>query len=389
MSGGTGGARTPGGRLPWGMIGGGEGSQIGDAHRIAAGMDGLFSLAAAVPDVDPGRGRAFARRLGVAGDRAYPDWEAFVDGEGSRADGVRAVTVATPNATHYPIARACLEAGLDVLCEKPLTMTVEEAVALRDLAATSGRVLAVNFGYTGYPMVRQARAMVARGTLGDVRLVRAQFAHGHHADAADADNPRVRWRYDPAQAGVSSVLADCGIHAQHMAGWVLGQRVSRLSAHYVSAVPGRELEDDASVQSEHEGGTVTRLWASAVALGRLHGLELEVFGSKGALAWRQEQPNQLLHTPLGKPVRTLERGQDGLHADARDASRIAIAHPEGMLEAFANVYRDLHAAVAARGRRREHALARLPSAEDGVEMVRFVERATRSARRGSQWVAMR
>lgn len=370
------------------MIGGGEGSQIGDAHRIAASMDGLFALEAAAPDVDPARGRAFARRLGVADERAYGTWEDFVDGEAGRADGVRVVTVATPNATHHPIARACLEAGLHVLCEKPLTMTVKEAQALRDLAARRERVLGVNFGYTGYPMVRQARAMVAGGELGDVRLVRAQFAHGHHADAADMDNPRVRWRYDPAQAGVSSVLADCGIHAQHMAGWVLGRRVERLSAHYVSAVAGRELEDDASVQSELEGGVVARLWTSAVALGHLHGLELEVFGSKGAVAWRQEQPNQLAHTPLGKPVRTLERGQAGLHRDAREASRIAIAHPEGMLEAFANVYRDLHAACSGRGRAREAALGRLPSAEDGVEMVRFVERATRSARQRGKWVTM-
>jgi len=370
------------------MIGGGEGSQIGDAHRIASTMDGLFSLEAAVPDIDPEKGRAFSRRLGVAEDRAYGAWQDFIEGEGGRADGVRVVTVATPNATHYPIAKACLEAGLHVFCEKPLTMTVKEAVALKDLAAKRERVLAVNFGYTGYPMVRQARAMVARGELGDIRLVRAQFAHGHHSNAADMDNPRVRWRYDPAQAGVSSVLADCGIHAQHMAGWVLGRRVERLSAHYVSAVAGRELEDDASVQSEHEGGVVTRLWASAVALGHMHGLELEVFGSRGAVAWRQEQPNQLAYTPLGKPLRTLERGQDGLHPDARAASRIAIAHPEGMLEAFANLYRDLHLAVTARAKQRTAALERLPSAEDGVEMVRFVERATRSATQRGKWLAV-
>ena len=376
------------GRLRWGMIGGGEGSQIGEAHRVAARLDDRFVLVAAAPDVDPARGRAFARRLGVADERAYPSWEAFVDGEAGRPDRVDVVTVATPNATHYPIAKACLEAGLHVLCEKPMTMAVKEATTLREIARREGRVLGVNFGYTGYPMVRQARAMVARGELGDVRVVRAQFAHGHHADAADADNPRIRWRYDPAQAGVSSVLADCGIHAQHMAGWVLGQRIEKVSAHYLSTVAGRELEDDASVQSLHAGGATSRLWTSAVALGRLHGLELEVFGSKGGLAWRQEQPNQLAWTPLGKPVRTLERGQAGLHRDAREASRIAIAHPEGMLEAFANLYADLHAAIRGTSARRDAALARLPSADDGVEMVRFVERATRSARQGSRWLAL-
>lgn len=376
------------GALCWGMIGGGKGSQIGDAHRIAAAMDGLFSLEAAVPDIDPARGRAFAKRLGVADDRAYASWEEFIDAERTRPDGVEVVTIATPNATHFPIAKSCLEAGLHVFCEKPLTMTTREAIKLRDLATKRSLVLGVNFGYTGYAMVRQARAMVARGELGDIRLVCARFAHGHHSDAADQDNPRVRWRYDPAQAGVSSVLADCGIHAQHMAGWVIGQRIKVLSADYLSAVAGRELEDDAHVNLRLDGGTTGRLWTSAVALGHMHGLELEVFGSRGGVAWRQEQPNQLVYSRLGKPAQIFEKGQPGLHADARDATRIAIGHPEGMLEAFANLYVDLHAAIRARGARRDAAVARLPSADDGVEMVRFVEQATRSAKQASKWVAM-
>ncbi len=239
----------------------------------------------------------------------------------------------------------------------------------------------MNFGYTGYPMVRQARAMVRTGKLGAVRVVVAEFAHGHHADAGDADNPRVRWRYDPAQAGVSSVLADCGIHALQMAEWVVGQRVESLSAHFLSAVAGRTLEDDAAVQCRMDGGATVRLWSSAVALGHQHGLTLQVFGEKGGVAWQQESPNQLAYTPLGKPTQILERGAPGLARDAIDSTRIAVGHPEGMVMAFANVYRDLHAAMKGDSR----ATDRLPSAADGVEMVKVVHAAAKSAKANGRW----
>ena len=198
-------------KLNWGLVGGGKGSQIGDAHRIGAAMDNCFELSAGALDINPAKGRAYAKSLGVASDRAYDNWQSMLQGEVGREDGIELVTVATPNATHYEITKAFLDNGIHVLCEKPLTMTAKEAISLEALAKKKDRLLAVNFGYTGYPMVRQARAMVRSGKLGNIRLVSAQFAHGHHSDAADMDNPRVRWRYDPKQAGVSSVLADCGI----------------------------------------------------------------------------------------------------------------------------------------------------------------------------------
>lgn len=361
--------------LNWGMVGGGKGSQIGDAHRIGAAMDGGFALAAGALDVDAERGVRYARSLGVQAERAYGCWQDMLAAETARKDCIQLVTVATPNATHYEIARAFLQAGIHVLCEKPLTMSVKEALALQRLAEKKQRLLAVNFGYTGYPLVRQARAMVRSGKLGQIRLVFAQFAHGHHADAADMDNPRVRWRYDPQQAGVSSVLADCGIHALQMATYIVGQNVQSLSADFLSGVPGRQLEDDAALQVKFSGGTTCRLWTSAIALGHVHGLAIEIFGEKGGLRWHQEQPNQLYYTPLNQPVRILERGGPGLHADAAAASRIAVGHPEGMLPAFANIYRDLRAAIGGSAR----AIDRLPMAAAGVEMVKVVEAAARSA----------
>lgn len=368
----------------WGMVGGGKGSQIGGAHRIGSSMDGAFRLAAGALDVDPKAGRKYAMSLGVEKDRAYGSWQDMLAGERDRDDAIELVTIATPNATHYEIAKAFLEAGIHVLCEKPLTMTLKEALALEKLAESTGCLLAVNFGYTGYPMVREARAMVRRRKLGAIRLVVAEFAHGHHADATDAENPRVRWRYDPAQAGVSSVLADCGIHALQMAEWVIGQRSAEVSAHFLSAIPSRELEDDAALQITMDGGATCRLWSSAVALGHQHGLTLQVFGEKGGISWAQEHPNQLMYTALNKPTQIIERGSRGLDKDTVDSTRIAVGHPEGMVSAFANVYRDLAGALDGK----PAALDRLPSAVDGVSMVRAVHAAAKSAKSRGRWVSL-
>ncbi|MEM7643257.1 MAG: Gfo/Idh/MocA family oxidoreductase, partial [Pseudomonadota bacterium] len=280
-------------KLNWGMIGGGEGSQIGPAHRLGAGLDGDFAFVAGALDHRADAGRAYGERLGLEPGRAYGDWREMLVGERDRPDRVDLVTVATPNATHFEITKAFLEAGFHVLCEKPMTMNVEEGEEIVRLTRSTGKICAVNYGYTGYSLVRHMRAMVARGDLGRIRMVVAEFAHGHHADAADADNPRVRWRYDPSQAGVSAQFADCGIHALHMASFVLGQQVTRLSADIVSTIPSRVLEDDVQVNLRFDGGTVGRLWTSSIALGRQHGLTLQVFGERGGLRWAQEQPNQL------------------------------------------------------------------------------------------------
>lgn len=377
-------------RLNWGLIGGGEGSQIGPAHRIAAGMDGHFTLAASALDHNPDAGRAFGRRLGVAADRAYGDWREMLEAERHRDDRVDLVTVATPNATHFEITRAFLEAGFDVLCEKPLTMNAADARKLVELADAQGRICAVNFGYSGYAMVRHMRAMVARGDLGRVRLVVAEFAHGHHSDAADADNPRVRWRYDPAAIGPSAQFADCGIHALHMACFVTGQRVARLSADFASCIPSRTLEDDAMVNFRMDGGTVGRLWTSSVALGRQHGLGLQVFGEKGGVRWSQEAPNQLYWTPLGGRTQIIERGEGGLSPEADRASRVTVGHAEGMPVAFANIYADLAELLRARreGRPADPAAMHVPRATDGLASMEAIETAVASARGHGTWTDM-
>lgn len=378
-------------KLNWGMIGGGEGSQIGPAHRLGAGLDGAFAFVAGALDHRPEAGRAYGQRLGLAADRAYGDWREMLEGERGRPDRVDLVTVATPNATHFEITRAFLQAGFHVLCEKPMTMTVEEGEEIVALARETGRICAVNYGYTGYALVRHMRAMVARGDLGRVRLVKAEFAHGHHADAGDADNPRVRWRYDPAQAGVSAQFADCGIHALHMASFVIGQEAERLSADTVSCIESRVLEDDAMVNLRFDGGAVGRLWTSSVALGRQHGLTLQVFGETGGLSWAQEQPNQLYWMPLGGRLEVIERGGPGLSPEADRASRVTMGHAEGMPLAFGNIYADLAEAIAARkaGRPMDPAADLYPRAEDGLRSMAAVFAVAESGKAEGAWVEAR
>ncbi len=378
-------------KLNWGLIGGGEGSQIGPAHRLGAGLDGAFDFVAGALDHRPDAGRDYGRRLGLDADRSYGHWREMLEGETARADRVDLVTVATPNSTHFEITKAFLEAGFHVLCEKPMTMTVEEGEEIVRLSNATGSICAVNYGYSGYSLVRQMRAMVARGDLGKIRMVVAEFAHGHHADAADADNPRVRWRYDPAQAGVSAQFADCGIHALHMASFVLNQQVERLSSDIVSCITSRVLEDDAQVNLRFDGGAAGRLWTSSIAVGRQHGLSLQVFGETGGLRWAQEQPNQLFWMPLGQRLQVIERGEAGLSPEADRTSRVTIGHAEGMPLAFANIYKDLAEAIHAKneGRAPDPAADLYPRAEDGLRSMAAVFAVAESGRAEGRWVDAR
>ena len=370
-------------RLNWGMIGGGEGSQIGPAHRMGAQADGNFVLAAGALDHDADRGRDYAQRLGVAQDRAYGDWHEMLKGEQGRDDKVDLVTVATPNSTHFEITKSFLEAGFNVLCEKPMTMTVEEGEEIVKIAEATGQICAVNYCYSAYPMVREMKHMVATGQVGKVRLVVANFSHGHHGDATDADNPRVRWRYDPAMAGVSGQFADCGIHALHMASFIAGDEVRTLSADFASTIASRELEDDAMVNFRMEGGTVGRLWTSSVAIGRQHGFDIQVFGETGGMRWRSEEPNQVYYTPVGGRTQIMEKGEGGLSDEAQRLSRVSIAHPEGFPLAVANIYVD----IAAQIRGEPHGA--YPTAQDGLRSMAAVYQAVASAKDSGAWVDAR
>ena len=375
-------------KLKWGLIGGGEGSQIGPAHRLGALADGLFEFSAAALDHRPDIGRNFAKTLGIHENRAYGDWHEMLTNETKREDRIDLVTVATPNSTHFEITKAFLEAGFNVLCEKPMTMTVEEAKDLVEVSRKTGQICAVNYGYTGYPMVRQMRSMVANGDLGAIRVVVAEFAGGFMADAKDAENPRVRWRFDPTQAGMAAVTVDCGIHALHMACFVTGQKVTSVSSDFGHGIKSRQLEDDNLSAFRMNQGTIGRLWTSGLAIGRTHGLTLQVFGEVGGLRWTQEQPNQLFWTPLNQPTQILERGGNYLSEAAERANRITVGHPEGMVMAFASLYRDLGDVISAmnEGNRPDEMACWYPDVEDGCHSIEIVQAMVESAKGGSAWV---
>jgi predicted dehydrogenase len=362
------------------MIGGGEGSQIGPAHRLGALSDGRYEFVAAALDHRPDAGRKFARQLGVSKDRAYGDWKEMLAGETARNDRIDLVTVATPNSSHFEITKAFLEAGFNVLCEKPMTMTVEEGEEILRLSEKTTGTCAVNYCYSAYPMVRQARAMVQSGEIGKVRVVVANLSHGHHADAEQAENPRVRWRYDPDVAGVSGQFADCGIHALHMASFICNDHVEELSADFASTIATRQLEDDAMVNFRTAGGVVGRLWTSSVAVGRQHGFDIQVFGETGGLKWAAEQPNQLIYTAVGGRTQIIEKGEADLCSDAKRLSRVAIAHPEGFPQAVSNIYSEFADVI--EGEVRDG----LPGAEDGLRSMSAVYSAVESAQHRGVWV---
>ena len=370
-------------KLKWGMIGGGEGSQIGPAHRLGALADGLFEFSAAALDHRPDVGRTYAKSLGISEDRAYGDWKEMLTKEKNREDRIDLVTVATPNSTHFEITKSFLEAGFNVLCEKPMTMTVDEGEEIVKIASKSGKLCTVNYCYSAYPMVRQARDMVQNGELGKIRLIVTNFSHGHHGNAEDANNPRVRWRYDPQMAGVSGQFADCGIHALHMASFIGNDEVESISADFASTIKGRELEDDAMVNFRMSSGIVGRLWTSSVAIGRQHGFDIQVFGEKAGLKWKSEHPNQLIYSKVGNRTEIIEKGENNLCEDALRLSRVAIAHPEGFPLAVANIYVDIAATL--KGDKR----ANLPTASDGLRSMAAVYSATESAKNNGTWTDAR
>jgi predicted dehydrogenase len=379
--------------IRWAMVGGGAGSQIGYIHRSAALRDRTFDLVAGAFDIDPDRGRAFGLELGVAEDRCYADYRALIAGEATRADGIEAVSIATPNNTHYEIAEAALEHGLHVVSEKPLCFTVAQAEELRRIAQARRKIVGVMYGYAGHQMIEQARAMVANGDLGDIRLVNLQFAHGFHSSAVEQRNPSTRWRVDPKFAGPSYVLGDLGTHPLYMAEAIAPQlKIKRLLCVRQSFVRSRApLEDNAVTLMEYDNGAFGTVWCSAVNAGAMHSQKVRIVGSKASLEWWDERPNQLSYEVQDEPARVLERGMGYLALEARTEDRIGAGHSEGLFEAWANLYARFAIAMDATDRGDAERLSKLryPDIAAGVEGVRWVENCVRSAEAGGVWIDYR
>jgi predicted dehydrogenase len=380
-------------RLRLGMVGGGIGSVIGETHRIAARLDNRFELVAGCLSRDPERARASAVAALIPPDRAYNSHEEMAEREAARAeDGIEVVCVCTPPDSHLEIARAFLTRGIDVICDKPLTATLEDAVALVEAVRASGRLLALAHNYAAYPMVRQARAMVAAGAIGAVRLVHAEFAVGVPAMVRHEPEPaRRHWRFDADVLGEASVLGEVGSHAHHLARFVTGLEVHEVAAELTRFVPERRVYDDAQLNLRLADGARGHLWASYVAAGNEHGLALRVHGERGGLQWSQERPAELWHMPLGEPPRRITPGGDDLAPAARRGTRVPKGHPEGFLEAFANVYTDVADVLLARklgAPPDPHALG-FPTAEDGAAGLALIEAAVASHRADGAWTDAR
>jgi predicted dehydrogenase len=374
-------------RVRLAMIGGGNGAFIGEVHRIAARLDNRFELVAGVFNADPARGRASAAAIGIDQDRVYDNEEAMFAAEARRGDGAEAVVIVTPNHLHAPAAMAALDAGFHVICEKPMTATLAEAEALVAHVRRSGKIFVLTHTYTGYPMIRQARAMVAAGEMGTLRRVQAEYAQDWLAEPLERRGvPGAVWRTDPAKAGAGGAIGDIGTHAFNLAGFVTGEQPTHLLADLTSFVAGRRLDDDAGILLRYASGAKGSIWASQIAVGNGNNLSLRVYGTRGGLEWRQEAPEELWFTPLGAPKQLLRRNGAGVVDAASATSRVPSGHPEGYLEAFANLYREAADAILA-----AHAggfdLGALPTAEDGRRGLAFITACLRSCEDG-RWVAI-
>jgi len=376
--------------IPLGMVGGGQGALIGAVHRMAARLDGQFQLVAGALSSSPERAQASGAELGLDPGRIYDDYRQMAAREARRKDGIRAVAIVTPNHMHAGPAIEFLKRGIHVICDKPLTATMAEARRLAKVAEGSPALFVLTHNYTGYPLIRQARAMVADGKLGRIRLVQVEYAQDWLTEAVETrGSKQAEWRADPARAGVGGALGDIGTHAFNLAGFVSGMAPEALAADLSSFVPGRVLDDNAHVLLRYPGGAKGMLWASQVAPGNENGLRLRIYGDKGGLEWSQEDPNRLWFTPYGEVKQLITRGGAGADPAAQRVSRVPGGHPEGYLEAFATIY--LEAARAIRAADAKEPLPEgviYPTLQDGLAGMRFVEACVQSNRRNAAWVTL-
>jgi predicted dehydrogenase len=371
-------------RLRMGMVGGGGDAFIGGVHRRAALMDGEIELVAGALSSSEEKALASGRAWHLTDSRNYGSWERMLEGELSLPEDERIdfVSVVTPNYMHFPIAHAFVQAGFDVVCDKPMVLDGDQARQLTEAVERNGGVFCVTYNYTGYPMVKQARRMVRGGELGEIRKVLVEYNQGWLASALEeGGNKQAGWRTDPARSGVAGAVGDIGSHAENLIHTVTGLEIEAVCADLTTFVPGRRLDDDANILLRFEGGARGVMVASQVSAGEENALTLRVYGSEGGLQWRQEEPNHLIHRPTGAPARILSRGNEYLCEEARAATRLPSGHPEAFIEAFANVYAG--AAAAIRGAP-EDALD-FPTVYDGARGVHFIERVVESAGSANKW----
>ncbi len=372
-----------------GMVGGGQGAFIGGVHRIAARLDDRYELVAGALSSDPDRAKVSAAELGIADDRAYGNFTEMAKAEAARDDGIDVVSIVTPNHMHHGPAMAFLEAGIHVICDKPLCTSLGEAQDLVEAVDKSGKIFALTHNYTGYPMVRQMRQMIGAGEIGEVRVVQVEYPQDWLSTGLEETGQKqASWRTDPAQSGAGGCIGDIGTHAYNLAGFTTGLKLQSLCADMQTFVDGRRLDDNCHLLLRYEGGARGMLWSSQIAPGNENNLKIRIFGTKAGLAWAQEHPNHLHLTPLGEPPRLMTRGGAGSGDSANRVTRIPPGHPEGYLEGFANIYADVADLISAlhEGRNPDSDALLVPGVREGFDGMAFIGAAVESSHRGGVWI---
>ena len=378
-------------RLTYGMVGGGPGAFIGDVHRCAIRMDDMADLVAGVFSRSERRSREFGVSLGLDAQRLYDSFEVMAQQESTREDGIDFVVIVTPNASHYAACKAFLSHGIDVVCDKPLTVSYHEAKELVELAERKDLLFCVTYTYTGYPTVKQIASMVASGELGDIRFVHAEYAQQWLATRSeDEGNRQAAWRTDPSLSGKSNAVGDIGSHVENIIGTMTGLRIKRLSARLDTFVEGRLLDDNASIMVDYEGEAKGLFWVSQIAIGSDNGLRVRIIGSKGSIAWNQEDPDHFRVMKLDEPEQIWSRGRETFVESAQRHSRIPAGHPEGVFEAFANIYRSFTEALLQkrRGKKVDRRKLDFPTGEAGADGVRFINACVESSEKESAWISL-
>ena len=378
-------------RLRLGMVGGGRGAFIGAVHRMASRLDDKYELVAGALSSTEENAKLSAADLHIGDDRAYSDFRDMAAKEAARDDGIDVVSIVTPNHLHFDAAKAFLEAGIHVICDKPMTLTLDESKELAGLVERTGLFFMLTQNNTGYPMVRQARRMVADGTLGDIRVVRVSYVQDWLSTAVDKEGQKqAAWRTDPKLAGAGGAIGDIGVHAFNLASFITGLTLESVCADLRSYVEGRELDDNANVLLRYANGASGTLWATQVAPGHYNRLSIGVYGTKGGLEWVGEENDDLVYTPLGEPSRTITRGGPGAMDVANAVTRMPPRHPEGYIEGFGNLYSNAAELISARieGRDPDPAATDVPDVMSGVEGLAFIEACVRSSRDGGTWAKL-
>jgi len=380
-----------GSTLTYGMVGGGDDAFIGDVHRKAISFDGRAKIACGCFSQDPANTLKTGLGLGIGAERVYPGYREMAEEEGKREDKIDFLVIVTPNFTHFDIAKTFLENHINVVCDKPLTVTSAQAIALKELADKNGLFLCVTYTYTGYPIVKHVRQMMLNKDLGDIRFVNAEYPQDWLSTLLEETGQKqASWRSDPERSGASNCVGDIGSHIENMVAYMTGLKISRLSARLDKTVAGRRLDDNASIMVDYEGGARGLYWCSQIAVGNDNGFRVRIFGSKASIEWAQENPNYVKISYIDKPTQTLSRGRDVLYPGAEEFSRIPSGHPEGYFEAFANVYKSFISCLMAKkeGNDPQPMDLDFPRADQGVAGVRFIEKCVESSNNDSAWTNM-